>query len=497
MFDGVEVQQIRDAIERSLPLSFRSAAVPEEFIAGLEGVLSAFLTELGHGDMLDPLFFCVQELVSNAKKANNKRVYFTDKKLDIHDPGHYAKGMETFREEVFSNVAYYLKRMEEEGCSVEVVFHRRGQSMVISVANNIEMTAKEQLRVFNRIARSRAFSNVEEAFSSVLDDSEGAGLGLVIVLLFLKKMGMGEDSFELVVREGTTRINLRVPFSQVHMEGLEAVAEKITAELEILPKFPENILALQHLLSDPSSELSDMARLISRDPAFTAELLRHVNSAAFLLSRKVKNVIDAVKMAGTRFLRNMLYSYGTQTVLSDKYPQMRQLWNHSYQVAFYSYVLARNVLRTRRSAEDVYVGGILHDLGKIIVDYLYPDLLDALEDFAEQKGIPRKLLEGLSFGINHASIGGRIAQEWNFPAGLVEAISYHHEPQNCDAEQRDIVYVVYLANLLSLYGEDSLRYEQIDADVLAHLRIRDEEHLRSIRQSLETAYAARQESEGP
>jgi len=356
------------------------------------------------------------------------------------------------------------------------------------VVNNIEMTAKEQLRVYNRMARSRAFSTVEEAFSSVLDDSEGAGLGLVIVLLFLKKMGMTEDSFEIHVRDGMTRFSLRVPYSQLHMEGLEAVSDRITTELDNLPKFPENILALEKLLVDPTSELSDIARLISRDPAFTADLLKHVNSAAVLLSHWVENVVDAVKIAGTRFLRNMLYSYGTQKVMREKYPEMKELWDHCYRVAFYSYVMARNLLRDRKKADEVYVGGILHDLGKIIVDYVYPDLLSTLTDFAAQKGIPQKLLEGLSYGIDHAMIGGRIASTWNFPPGLVQAITYHHEPAGCEEEHRDAVYVVYIANLLCLYPEGAIRFDQIDHQVLAHLHIRDEDHLGSIRSRLETAY---------
>lgn len=497
MLGGVDLQHIRDAIERSLPLSFRSAVAPEEFLAGIEGVLSAYLSELDHADMLDALFFCVQELISNAKKANNKRVYFKQKQLDIHDPVDYARGMESFREDVFSNVEHYLQLLEKEGYYVEVTFQRRVQSLTVWVTNNIEMTAKEQLRVYNRIARSRAFSSVEDAFASVLDDTEGAGLGLVIVLLFLKKMGMAEDCFELDVGRDSTRMGIRVPFSRVHMEGILAVSEKIIEELENLPKFPESILALEKLLADPNSELSDIARLISRDPAFTADLLRYVNSASFMLSRRVRNVVDAVKIAGTRFLRNMLYSYGTQKIVSERYPEMRKLWDHSYRVAFYSYVLARNLLRTRRIADEVYVGGILHDLGKIIVDYLYPDILEALSEFADQKGIPRKRLENLSFGISHAMIGGRIAEKWNFPRGLVQVIACHHEPLAAEPGCRDIVNLVYLANLLCLYDEETLRFEQIEPAVLERLHIRDAEQLHAVRGRLEAAYAARQEAEGP
>jgi hypothetical protein len=61
---------------------------------------------------------------------------------------------------------------------------------VISVRNNVEMTRTEQIRIFDRVARSRAFTSMEEAFSTVLDTSEGAGLGIVILILMLKKIGL-------------------------------------------------------------------------------------------------------------------------------------------------------------------------------------------------------------------------------------------------------------------------------------------------------------------
>ena len=77
--------------------------------------------------------------------------------------------------------------------------------------NNVEITRKEQIRVFDRIARSRAFSSMEEAFSTVLDNSEGAGLGIVILILMLKKIGLDEDAFDIEVENGETVATLAIP----------------------------------------------------------------------------------------------------------------------------------------------------------------------------------------------------------------------------------------------------------------------------------------------
>ena len=75
---------------------------------------------------------------------------------------------------------------------------------VITIRNNSEMTKKEYMRVFDKIARSKQFTSLEEAFSQVLDDSEGAGLGLVIMILMLKKVGLDDENYHLLVENGET-----------------------------------------------------------------------------------------------------------------------------------------------------------------------------------------------------------------------------------------------------------------------------------------------------
>jgi putative nucleotidyltransferase with HDIG domain len=480
--------EIRRAIQGSLPLKLRTFTAPQEFVDGMERVLDLLLAEVGQGAMKEGLFFCLQELVSNAKKANNKRVYFREKGLDIGKPADYKTGMAAFRADVFADVAHFLERMEALGYYIEVAIHRRGDAVEIVVANNVEMVAAEHSRVFTRILRSRAFASVEEAFGSILDDTEGAGLGLTIVLLYLRKLGLDESAFDLRSGSGVTIVRLAVPFSKVHLEGLEAVSERIVREVESLPTFPEHILELQKLLAVVDANFSDIAKLISRDPAFTADLLRYVNSAHFVLSRRVENVVDAVRVAGLRFLRNMLYSYGTHKVFADRYPEMRELWEHSRRVAFYAYHLARTFLKDRQLADDVYVAGILHDMGKIVVSYLYPQLREALEDFAQEQGVPKTLVESISYGVSHAAIGARVAKKWNFPAVFVSGIGHHHEPAEGEDGHRGVIETVYLANALAALDEGRARPDQVDARVRSRYGLDTEASFTKVRQRLEEAY---------
>src|SRR5690606_25413945 len=125
----------------------------------------------------------------NANKANTKRVFFMEKGLDIENDLDYRDGMESFKIETLDNIEYYFEKQKDAGLYIKVTFHASQGALNISIRNNVRISRKEQMRVYDRIARSRGFNSLEEAMSAVLDSSEGAGLGLVILVLMLKKLG--------------------------------------------------------------------------------------------------------------------------------------------------------------------------------------------------------------------------------------------------------------------------------------------------------------------
>jgi len=488
MSTEIDVEQIKRAAHDAIPLTFKTYTLPHETEIYLDKVLENFLVELGQEKLKEPLSYCLRELAVNAKKANTKRVYFQEKKLDLGKDQDYEQGMKTFKQETFDNLQYYLQKQKEAGLYIKVVFHTQGKTLNIMVRNNVEITRKEQIRVFDRLARSRAFSSLEEAFATVLDSSEGAGLGIVILVLMMKKIGLSEDCFSIDLEGGETVATITVPFSEVHLEQLDALTQILVHEVETLPQFPENIVTLQRLLADPNHEINDIAREISVDPSMTADLLKLVNSAQFMLPKRVDNIVEAVKLVGTKGVRNLLYSYGTQKVLGEKYSEMRSMWNHAYRAAFYAYILAKSFKRKKELLDDVYVGGILHDLGQIVIASLHPDLLDRITRVSIEKGIPAKLLEDFSVGLNHAEVGALIAKKWNFPEQLISAIRYHHQPMQAPPAHRDIVYAVYMANVICDMERERMGFDQIQATVLKDFGIETADQLARIQEKLSKAF---------
>jgi putative nucleotidyltransferase with HDIG domain len=481
----VDITQIKKAAHNSIPLTIKTYTMPHNTEIYIEKVLQSFLSEIGHNNIFNPISYCVKELAVNAKKANTKRVYFKEKDLNIDDSTDYEAGMQNFKEETLSNIDHYLRLQKESGLFVKVVFRTLAKQFSISVHNNVELTQKEQMRAYDRIARSRAFNSIEDAFSAVMDSTEGAGLGIVIMVLMLKKIGLSEESFELDVEKGETVARLTIPLSEIHLEKLDLLAKAVVNEVNSLPQFPENLVYLQKLISDPETDIHDIARQVSTDPSLTADLLKLVNSALYMLPKKIDSIVEAVKLVGMRGLRNLLYTYGSQKIFEKKYAEMKELWKHSYKVAFYAYMMARTFRKPNDVLDDVFVGGILHDLGKIVVNSLHPDLLDKIKKFCVQKGIPDSLLEDFSVGLNHSEIGAMIATKWNFPEQLVAAIRFHHEPGSCDQQYRDMANIVYLANCLAHYENEETDYDQIDTVVLSLFDIGSEQDLQRLKERLD------------
>jgi putative nucleotidyltransferase with HDIG domain len=476
----VDEAKIKKAVQAGIPLTITTFTLPHEIEMYIEKVIILFLKQVDQEKLKDYIVYCVQELAVNAKKANTKRVYFMERGLDLAKPEDYKDGMAGFKENTLSNIAHYLQLQKEKGLYIKLILQIKNSIINVEVRNNVAITKTELIRIHDKLARSRQYSNLEDALTQVLDDSEGAGLGLVILILMLKKMGLDEDCFDIMGTDKETIARIIIPLDKTRVENLSLLAATIVDNVNSLPQFPENILMIQKLISDPNSEMADIARQISMDPALTADLLKIVNSAAYMLSKKVDSIAEGVKMVGIRGIKNLLYSYGTQKVLGDDTADKKSLWEHSYKTAFYAYNIVKNFRRDRNLMDDVYVGGILHDMGKIIFFNVHPDLLNKIKEFCTEKNLPATTFEDLAAGMNHAEIGALIAEKWNFPEALVTAIRYHNDPMSAPVAHRDLTSVVYLANMFCEIEAGNVIFDQLDSAVLDNFNINSKKQIDSL-----------------
>lgn len=484
----VDENKIKTAIQAGIPLTVTTYTLPQEMLVYIEDVLKFFLKELNQEQMFEGLSYCLKELVNNAKKANTKRIYFSQKHLDITDKDQYDEGMKNFKTDTLNNIRYYMDLQRKAGLYVKVSLQTRNKKIKIEIRNKSELAVFEYKRIHDKITRAQQYESVEEGMTQLLDDSEGAGLGLVIMILILRKIGMTEENFQVLSENGETLTRLILPFGQKFNQDVSALSKEFVEIVKGLPEFPENIVKINKLISDPKSKMSDIALQISSDVSLTAELLKLVNSAAFSLSSPCHSISDAVKIVGLRGIRNLLFSIGSIQSLMSK-SDNKQMWDHSYKVAYYAYNLARNFAGGDRICiEDSYVCGLLHDMGKIVFEAAHPDILEKIKVMCDKRNVSTSLFESMVAGVNHGDVGAMIAEKWNFPPVIVSVIRYHHDPDSAPEEFRKVTSLIYLADMFVKYSDELVEYEQINSNVLSLFNITKKEQFEGISDRLKKAF---------
>ena len=485
----IDTEKVKTAIRTGIPISITTYTLPHDMEMYMGEILSLFLTELNQTHMIQYLTYSLNELVVNAKKANTKRIYFKEKNLNIFDLNDYNEGMKTFKNDTLNNINYYLKLQKDAGLYVRLILQVKNNNIKIEVRNNSKITPFEKERIQQKLEQAQQYESIQDALTTVLDDSEGAGLGLVILILMLEKIGMTKENFQTITNDTETITRITLPLSEETQKEIDTISEEFSNAIQDLPQFPQNIEKLNKLLDSDDSKISDIANQISNDVALTGELLKTVNSAAFSLQTPCSSISDAVKMIGTRGIKNMLYSIGSLNIFAAQTKKNEDLWKHSYQVAFYSYNLAKNFCKSDNSVvEDSFVCGLLHDMGKVIFETNCPEYLENVKKICKDKITSLDLFEKIISGVNHGEIGAKIAEKWNFPESIINVIRFHHSPENAPETTKILATIIYIADLMVHYHNSDIQYCQIDKNILEKFNITCENQFQQIADKLKTVF---------
>ncbi len=465
---------------------------PRQAESYMDEVIKVFLTEIGQTQLAELFAYCLRELVNNAKKANAKRIYFEHKRLSIFKSADYEEGMSTFKKDMLENQEHYLAEQKARKMYIKIFLTAKNGTVTLEVRNKAELTVFEYKRIHDRITRAMQFASVEEGFVNLLDESEGAGFGLAMLMLTLRKIGLCEENYRVLCENGETITRLTMPYSAESQRQISTLSKQLVELINGLPEFPENINAINRLINNPNSKMSDIAIKISNEVALTGELLRLVNSAAFSLSTPCSSIGDAVKFAGIRGIRNLLFSIGSMQSLSvDSTERKKALWSHSSCVAFYAYNLARVFFKPgagKEFIEDSYVCGLLHDMGKIVFESAHPAIYEKINALCVREGVSQDFFEQMVAGANHGEIGAKVAEKWNFPSIITDIIRYHHEPERAPESIWRLAALINFSDQLVHYKDGSVEFAQFNPKVLALFNISGEGQVRQLSEQLSARY---------
>ena len=483
----IDKSKIEQAVQMNIPISINTYTLPKETENYIVEVAKFFLEIVHQTEIQDYIIYCLNELTTNAKKANTKRVYFKERGYDIYDQKSYDEGMLNFKQESLSNIDYFLQQQKKAGLYIKVIMQAKQEHIIFEVRNNVQMVATEFKRIFDRMVVARDYETVDQAFMQAIDDTEGAGLGLIIMLLMLKKIGLDENAFELIAGKDITINRITIPIKFEANRHLVELTKTIVEYIDEMPQFPEKIMQIQRLINDPDATMGAIASLISDDVALTTDLLKLVNSVAFGLTKECMSINDAVKMAGLRGIQHLLYSVGTLEVLQVNGEEQEKLWDHTYKCAFFAYNIAK-IQGKSTILEEIYVCALLHDLGKIVFSSIYPELLKKINDLCTEKHIPEQVIQSVMSGMEHQAIGIAVAEKWHLPAAIINTIKYQYAPESAPKEYYELIATVSFSEFMLQFMNEKIAYTQIPAILLQQHAIESEDQLRSLCEKLNAQF---------
>jgi putative nucleotidyltransferase with HDIG domain len=216
-----------------------------------------------------------------------------------------------------------------------------------------------------------------------------------------------------------------------------------------IPTLPIIVLELNKLLRDPDTSIKTVCDTIEKDQAITLKILKLVNSAFYGFKSKISDLRNAVALLGYNAVRNaivslsVINSFPKRVTLTDF--DISIFWKHSLAVAVTSKNIAQ--LSKKESPDNCFVGGLLHDTGKVIMAQYFPELFEAVWSTLQNEQISFYASERKTLPIDHAKVGAHLAGKWQLPRGLVDAIRWHHEFQP-ELKSANFVRNIYLANFI-------------------------------------------------
>lgn len=235
------------------------------------------------------------------------------------------------------------------------------------------------------------------------------------------------------------------------MTDFLAELKALIAKGDDLPTLPDTILELRSALESDSSGDNIIADIISRDPVITGKLLRVANSVAYSRGVEVTSVLNAIQRVGLREVRAICVVLAVVDAFADTNGSLdlRQFWDHSAAVGRVAQLLSRKLqLNTAVGTDDIYVSGLLHDVGILLLSQFFPDRFKEMQAVRAESCVPLWEAEKQVIGVCHGQVGGILTARWSLPESINTCISGHHDPEVVPEEYADSCRVLRTSEAL-------------------------------------------------
>lgn len=272
------------------------------------------------------------------------------------------------------------------------------------------------------------------------------------------------------------------------MQGLDdrtrdLIQKRVLKRVKDIPSLPQFVLETLKQLDDPKSSATSVAERLSKDEGLVVRVLRLANSAYYGLSHRITGVADAISFLGFKTVKSIVlaasvYKY-MDTAFTGYSLDRGSLWKHSQAVGITSRFLCERLKAA--DPEEAYIGGMMHDLGKIVLNDYVRFGYSIILRLVEEDQVPFCDAERQVLGFDHAQVGGLVMEAWNLPEAYGYITTYHHTPWDLPDEKKEyqpLVDIIHVANIMCLMlgvgiGADGMQYS-ISPDALERLGITEQ-----------------------
>lgn len=217
-------------------------------------------------------------------------------------------------------------------------------------------------------------------------------------------------------------------------------------QIEGLPPFPATHAEILKLAKSEEASADDLAEKIQLDPSLIATVLKLANSSYYGFTKKTDSLSLAVTRLGMEEIANLIMTAQVFEKLGGMEKgeglDIQAFWKHSVGTAFAARAIGKKL---QTEVESSFLAGMLHDLGKIVLDRFFADYYRSVTETVESEEIPIEQAEREILGITHAEVGGQLATEWKFSNNFLNTILHHHHPRQARRGKR-LVSVIHMAD---------------------------------------------------
>ena len=228
-----------------------------------------------------------------------------------------------------------------------------------------------------------------------------------------------------------------------------------------LPAMPNVITHALGIIKDPESSIKELAKIVSYDQALSTQVLTLVNSAYYGFAQQVTSITRAISLIGMSKAKNIIMTVAMQPMLTNQGD--KDLWKHSLTTAVGCEYLAQRL--KIMDADEAFVVGFLHDLGKIILKLQDTRLYEKVKETSKLN--PNILeVEKMYYGTDHCIMGSLLAKKWQLPLLVANTVKYHHMPNL--SSMPTVCSLVYFVDALV---QENFDYANLDKDAMNNLNL--------------------------